>query len=79
VLILPLILGRFVKSLNGTFIGFIPKEDGAQDIKDYQPISLVGCMYKLLSKMLATRLRVTIGSMISGNQNAFVGDRQMLP
>jgi len=40
---------RFVASLNATFIGLIPKKA----IADFQPISLVGCIYKLLSKALA--------------------------
>jgi len=70
--------GKFVASLNATFIGLIPKKANAEDIRDYRPISLVGCIYKLLSKVLAQRLRGVIGSLISENQNAFVGGRQIL-
>ena len=65
-------------SLNATFIALIPKKADAQNIKDYRPISLVGCIYKLLSKVLARRLRDVIGSLISENQLAFVGGRQIL-
>ena len=49
-----------------------------RNIRDYQPISLVRCIYKLLSKVLAQRLRGVIGSLISENQNAFVRGRQIL-
>ena len=35
-------------------------------------------MYKLLSKVLANRLRVMLGSLNSESQNAFVGGRQIL-
>jgi len=70
--------GKFVASLNATFIGLIPKKANAQNIKDYRPISLIGCIYKLLSKVLARKLRSVIGSLISKNQNAFVGGRQIL-
>ena len=49
--------GKFVVSLNVTFIGLIPKKADAQNIKDYRPISLIGCIYKLLSKVLARRIR----------------------
>ena len=35
-------------------------------------------MYKLLSKMLANRLRGVLNSLISESQNAFVGRRQIL-
>jgi len=45
--------GRFVASLNATFIGLIPKKPNAKNIRDFRPISLVGCIYKLLSKVLA--------------------------
>ena len=59
--------GKFVASLNATFIGLISKKADAQNIKDYRLISLIGCMYKLLFKVLARRLRSVIGSLISEN------------
>ena len=40
-------------SLNATFIGLIPKKANAENIRDFRLISLVGCIYKLLSKVLA--------------------------
>jgi len=70
--------GRFVASLNATFIGLIPKKANAENIRDFRPISLVGCIYKLLSKVLARRLRSIIGNLISENQKAFVGGRQII-
>ena len=56
----------------------IPKISNAINIKDYRPISLVGSIYKLLSKVLANRLRVVLDSLISETQNSFVGGRQIL-
>lgn len=38
------------KILSVTFITLIPKKSGAAEFKDFRPISLVGCMYKLLAK-----------------------------
>ena len=35
-------------------------------------------MYKLLSKVLANRLRVILANLISETQNSFVGRRQIL-
>jgi len=49
-----------------------------RNVKDYRPLSLIGCIYKLLSKVLASRLGGVIGSHISENQNAFVGGRQIV-
>jgi len=44
---------KFVKSLNATFIALIPKKFGAMDLKDFQPISLVSGVYKIIAKVLA--------------------------
>lgn len=35
---------QWCKSLSATFIILIPKKSGASEIKDSQPISLVGCL-----------------------------------
>ena len=42
----------FEKSLNVTFLSLIPKKTNAINIKDLCPITLVGSLYKLLSKLL---------------------------
>ena len=44
--------------MNASFLTLIPKKCNAINIKDFRPISLVGSVYKLLSKVLANRLRV---------------------
>jgi hypothetical protein len=68
----------FERSLNATFISLIPKKHGADEIKDFRPISLVGGMYKIIAKLLANRLSVVLGNIISPSQNAFVKGRQIL-
>jgi hypothetical protein len=40
--------------------------------------SLVGEMYKILSKVLATRMKTVLGKIISNSQNAIIGGRQIL-
>ena len=35
--------GRFVKSLNVSFLVLVPKKGGAEDLKDFRPISLRSC------------------------------------
>ena len=68
----------FEWSLNASFLSLIPKKNNALNIKDFQPISLVGSMYKLLSKVLENRLRRVLDKLISESQNSFVGGRQIL-
>lgn len=56
----------------------IPKTEGAVDIKGFWPISLVGCLYKLLSKILALCLKFILPFVISTSQNAFVLGREIM-
>ena len=48
--------GKFVASLNATFIGLIHKKTNAEDIRDYRPISLVGCIYKLFFQNFSPKI-----------------------
>jgi len=70
--------GKLARGINTTFIALIPKVDSPQRLNDFRPISLVGSLYKILSKVLANRLRMVIGKVISDTQFAFVKDRQIL-
>ena len=47
----------FGKSLNATFMDLISKKVGALEVKDFRPISLVSCIYKILVKVLAKILK----------------------
>ena len=69
---------RFVKSLNGTFLVLIPKKSNVEDFKDLRPISLVGGLYKILTNVLANRIKRVMSLIISQAQNAFVEGRQIL-
>jgi hypothetical protein len=60
--------------VNYTFIALIPKVNSPQRLNDFRPISLVGCLYKVL----ANRLRSVIGSVVSDSQSAFVKGKQIL-
>ena len=70
--------GHLAKGINSTFIALIPKVDSPQRLNDFRPISLVGSLYKILAKVLANRLRLVIGSVISGTQSAFIKGHQIL-
>jgi hypothetical protein len=67
-----------VKNLNVTFVSLVPKKAEAVEMKDFRPISLVGGMYKILSKVLANRMKTVLGKIISNSENAFIDGRQIL-
>ncbi|XP_058751103.1 uncharacterized protein LOC131624143 [Vicia villosa] len=66
------------KTILSSFITLIPKRDCPKSLDDYRLIFLVGCLYKALPKLLATRLKRVLGSIISESQSAFVPSRNLL-
>ena len=56
----------------------ISEKEGAEDLKDFRPISMVGSLCKLLVKVLENILKGVMGSLINKAQNAFVRVRQIL-
>jgi hypothetical protein len=60
------------------FLALIPKKDHPQTLSDYPPICLISSMYKLLSKLLASRLKNVMGKLISSVQSAYLPKRQIL-
>nr|GEZ66325.1 cysteine-rich receptor-like protein kinase [Tanacetum cinerariifolium] len=63
---------------NSSFIALIPKTPGANMVKDSRPISLIGCMYKIIAKILTNRFVGVIGDIVNEVQSAFIMDRQIL-
>ena len=57
--------GKFVGSINTTFLVMVPKKGGPEEIKDYRPISLVGGLYKLIAKVLANRLKMVVSKLVN--------------
>lgn len=49
--------GRMVRGANSSFIVIIPKKKIAVKITNFRPMSLIECIYKVLSKVLANRLK----------------------
>jgi hypothetical protein len=51
------------------------KKEGAEQIKDFRPISLVYSFAKLITKILANRLAPRLNELVSPNQSAFIKGR----
>ncbi|KAE8735025.1 Betaine aldehyde dehydrogenase [Hibiscus syriacus] len=64
--------------INHSFITLIPKGSNIGGLDDFRPISLVGGMYKILSKCLSRRLRCCMEDVVSDSQFAFTQGRQIL-
>ncbi|GAU36753.1 hypothetical protein TSUD_318520 [Trifolium subterraneum] len=70
--------GYFPSSLNDTNICLIPKCDNPTSMKDLRPISLCNVLYKMISKVLANRLKCCLDKCVSQEQSAFVEGRSIL-
>ncbi|KAJ9567980.1 hypothetical protein OSB04_003946 [Centaurea solstitialis] len=63
---------------NSSFISLIPKVSDPLSLDDYRPINLIGCVNKIISKVLAERLKCVLGTVISNTQTAFIKGRSIL-
>lgn len=70
--------GFLPKGLNSTILALIPKKESVTEMKDYRPISCCNVLYKVISKIIANRLKGTLPRCISPNQSAFVKDRLLV-
>jgi len=70
--------GFLPKGVNSTILALIPKRKEAVMMKDYRPISCCNVLYKVISKILANRLKIILPKFISSNQSAFVKDRLLM-
>ena len=70
--------GRWPRGSNASFICLVPKVDNPQQLSDFRPISLVGCLYKIVSKVLSLRLKKVMGKLIDIRQSAFLEGRGLL-
>jgi hypothetical protein len=67
--------GELDSYMNSTFIALIPKVQDPINVTDFRPISLCNVLYKLMSIVLANRLKNILLDIISCYQSAFCPGR----
>lgn len=65
-------------SLNHSWLILIPKRDSPSGIRDFRPICLLNCAYKIISKILANRLASVIDFLVDSSQSAFIKGQSIL-
>lgn len=64
--------GRILQQWNATTLVLIPKFSNASRTTDFRPISCLNTMYKVIAKLLSSRLQKLLSHVISSSQSAFL-------
>jgi len=65
-------------SINSTFLAHIPKVSGPATFGDFRPIALCNLCYKIISKIIAKRIRLILSRTLSEEQFVFLKGRQII-
>jgi hypothetical protein len=69
--------GRVNGALNATFLALIPKSDKPESFGGYRPIALCNLVYKIITKIIASRIKSCLSFGISKEQFGFLEGRQI--
>ena len=67
--------GSLLNSINHTFITLIPKVKNPERVYEFRTISLYNVIYKIVSKVIANRLKPFLNNIILETQSAFTTSR----
>lgn len=66
--------GTMPSRVNVMWVTLIPKIKSPICDEDYRPISMVGSLYTIVSKLLSIRLKYVLAPLIDKSQSAFDGE-----
>jgi hypothetical protein len=72
------IRGEVFRPINSTFIALIPKTNHPTSFSDFRPIALCNLCYKIITKIIARRIRPILSRTLSDEQLGFLKGRQIL-
>jgi hypothetical protein len=64
--------------LNFAMLTLIPKIENATDMKNFRPIILLNCSFKIFSRLVTSRMERICQGIIAKEQSAFITDRYIL-
>lgn len=67
--------GCVPKGCNTSFIALVPKVMDPSKLEQYRPFSLVGALYKIILKVLGSRMKKVFPSIIDERQSTFLKGR----
>jgi hypothetical protein len=72
------IRGEVIHPINSTFLALILKSNRPLSFSDYRPIALCNLCYKIITKIIARRIRPILSRTLSEEQLGFLKGRQIL-
>ncbi|KAL9227921.1 hypothetical protein vseg_003556 [Gypsophila vaccaria] len=68
---------RLLTQVNATNLTLIPKHDAPKTVMHFRPIACCNVVYKVISKLLCTRLALVLPHIIDKNQGAYIQGRNI--
>ena len=70
--------GKLLHEFNNSFIVLIPKTQSLTSFNHFRPISLCNVIYKIIAKLVVSKLRPILYKFISPFQSAFIPGRWII-
>jgi hypothetical protein len=71
-------LGRLGGSTNSSFLALVPKESIPSSFNRFHPISLYNASYRIMTEIVARRLKNYMHKFILENQGGFMQNQQII-
>jgi hypothetical protein len=69
---------KVLPTLNATFLTLVPKEERVTNLRNFRPIALCNVIYKIISKVIALRLKPILPFIISKEKSGYVEGRKIM-
>ncbi|XP_019265436.1 PREDICTED: uncharacterized protein LOC109242998 [Nicotiana attenuata] len=69
---------KLLREINCTTVTLIPKVTNPNYVKEFRPIACCSTMYKIIAKLLTTRLKSVVDYLVGPSQSAFIEGRNIL-